>query len=126
MAKDITITTEDKPGELARIGEALGAAGVNIEGVAAFGVEGRAIIHLLVEDAGAARSALEGAGITMAGEADALVMDLSSAADRPGSLGEMARKVADAGVNIDVIYVATRSRGVAVTSDNAKALAALG
>jgi hypothetical protein len=126
MPTDLTISVDDRPGELARIGEALGNAGVNIEGVAGLVVEGRGIIHLAVEDAGAARSALSAAGIDVSGDADALVMDIpAGGADQPGTLGAMARKVADAGVNVQALYLATRSRGVMVTSDNDKALSAL-
>ncbi len=126
MAKDLTVTVEDRPGTLADIGEALGKAGVNIEGFAGFGVEGRGIIHLLVEDAAKTRTALEGAGIKVEGESDAIVLDLTGDADRPGALGRTARKIAAAGVNIQVSYVATRNRGVLVSSDNAKARKALG
>jgi hypothetical protein len=122
MATDLTIVVDDRPGELARVGEALGGAGINIEGFAGFGFEGRGIIHVLVEDAGAARSALEGAGVQVSGEADALVMPVEADVDRPGALGEMARKMADAGINFSAVYIATKNRAVAVTSDNAKAM----
>jgi hypothetical protein len=127
MATDLTLSVEDRPGTLADIGEALGKTRVNIEGFAGFGVEGRGIIHVLVEDAMQARRALEDAGLKVEGESDAIVLDFSTSgdADRPGALGEMARKVANAGVNIMVSYVATKNRGVLVTSDNAKAMAAL-
>ena len=55
-----------------------------------------------------------------------MVMDLpGEGIDRPGTMGQMARKVADAGINIQAIYLATHDRGVAVTSDNDKASAAL-
>ena len=124
MATDITISIEDKPGTLATVGEALGGAGVNIEGIAGFTSGGRGVIHLLVEDASTARSALEGAGVSIDAEAEALVVDLSAQADRPGALGEMARKIADAGVNMEVVYLATHDRGVAVTSDNERARSA--
>ncbi|HSD48488.1 MAG TPA: amino acid-binding protein [Actinomycetota bacterium] len=126
MATDLTVMLEDKPGELARLGEALGGAGVNIEGLCGVGTGGRGVIHVLVEDAGAARRALEGAGITVEAEAEALVADMSAQADTPGSLGVAARAVADAGVNIVAMYIATHDRGVIVTSDNARALQALG
>ncbi|MFB3739481.1 MAG: ACT domain-containing protein [Candidatus Velamenicoccus archaeovorus] len=122
MATDLTIVVEDRPGELAKVGEALGGAGINIEGFAGFGFEGRGIIHVLVEDAGAARSALEGAGVQVSGEAEALVMPVDADVDRPGALGEMARKMADAGINFSAVYLATKNRAVAVTSDNAKAM----
>jgi hypothetical protein len=127
MPTDLTITVEDEPGELARIGEALGSAEINIEGLAGFTMQGQGFIHVLVEDASGARSALEEAGLKISDEADALVLDLpSQGIDRPGTLGQMARKVADAGVNIEAIYLATKNRGVAVTSDNSKAQSALG
>jgi hypothetical protein len=126
MAKDLTISLEDRPGTLADLGEALGNAGVNIEGICGLGVEGRGIIHVLVEDAAKAKQALEGAGIKVEGEADALVMDVVGDQDRPGALGEMARAVSNAGVNIQACYLGTKSRGVLVTTDNAKAAKALG
>lgn len=125
--KDLTVSLDDRPGELAKLGEALGAAGINIEGLCAVSSEGRAVTHLLVTDATASRAALEGAGIKVEGETDPLIAEFpSDAVDRPGQLGQMARAVANAGVNIQVLYLATRNRGVMVTSDNAKAKAALG
>ncbi|HEX2425331.1 MAG TPA: ACT domain-containing protein [Actinomycetota bacterium] len=126
MATDFEIVLEDHPGELARVGEALGGAGVNIEGIAGFGFEGRGIIHLLVEDAAAARSALESAGLSVNRESEAMVMELpAGAAGRPGEIGRMARAVADAGINFEAMYLATGNRAVAVTSDNEKTLAAM-
>lgn len=125
--KDLTVTLEDKAGELARLGETLGKAGINMEGLCAVTHEGRGIIHVLVADASAARSALEGAGIKVEGEAEAIVSEFpSDQVDRPGSMGEMARRIAEAGANVQVVYLATKNRGVMVTSDNAKAKAALG
>jgi hypothetical protein len=126
MATDLEIVLEDRPGELARVGEALGNAGVNIEGIAGFGFEGRGIIHLLVEDAAAATSALESAGVSVNRESEAMVTELpAGAASRPGEMGRMARAVADAGINFQAIYLATNNRAVAVTSDNEKARATL-
>ncbi|HKN81279.1 MAG TPA: ACT domain-containing protein [Actinomycetota bacterium] len=125
--KDLTVTLEDRPGTLADLGEALGKAGINIEGLCAVGSEGRAIVHLLVDDAAATRGALEGAGIKVEGEADPMISELASdQVDRPGAIGQMARAMADAGVNIQVAYLATKNRAVVVTSDNAKARQALG
>ena len=125
--KDLTVSLEDRPGTLADLGEALGKAGINIEGLTVVAFEGRAIGHVLVEDAAAARSALEGAGIKVEGEAEPMVSELpTDQVDRPGTVGQMARAMADAGVNIQVLYLATKNRAVAVTSDNAKARQALG
>jgi hypothetical protein len=123
--KDLTVSLEDRPGTLATLGETLGEAGINLEGVCAVTHEGRGIIHILVQDAAKARSALEQAGIKVEGEGEPLVSELpQDRVERPGTLGEMARKVADAGVNVQVVYLATKNRAVIVTSDNAKAKAA--
>jgi hypothetical protein len=120
MATDLTITTEDKPGGLASVGEALGAAGINIEGLSGIAFEGRGIIHVCVEDGAAARQALEGAGIKVEGEADAILGPPVQGAETPGTMGAMARQVADAGINVRAAYVATGNRVVMVTDDNAK------
>lgn len=126
MATVFRVTLEDRPGELARVAEALGGAGVNIEGLCGLGVEGKGVICLVVEDAAGARSALEGAGVPVDAELEAIVLDVAADADRPGAAGEIARKVADAGVNIEVACVATHDRIVLATSDNESARAALG
>ena len=122
MATDMTISVEDRPGGLAAVGEALGNAGVNIEGVCGLGLEGRGLIHLCVQDAAMARRALDGAGIKVEGEADAILGETLKAADRPGTMGAMTRQIADAGVNIRAVYFATNSRVVMVTDDNEKVM----
>jgi hypothetical protein len=125
MATDLTVVLEDRAGQLARVGEALGDAGVNVEGFCTTTQDGLGIVHILVENAMLAQNALILADLKVEGESDAVVIDLSDEADRPGALGRMAGKVASAGVNISIAYVATRNRGVLVTSDNEKARTAL-
>jgi hypothetical protein len=120
MATDLTISVEDRPGGLAAVGEALGAAGINVEGVCGLGFEGRGLIHVCVQDGAAARSALEGAGVKVEGEADAILGESIQGADTPGTMGAMSRQIADAGINIRAVYLATNSRVVMVTDDNAK------
>ena len=122
MATDLTISVDDRPGGLASIGEALGAAGINIEGLLGIGMEGRGIIHICVQDGMAARKALEGAGIKVEGESEAILGDPVAGADQAGTMGMMARQIADAGVNVRAVYLATNSRAVMVTDDNAKVM----
>jgi hypothetical protein len=122
MATDLTITVEDRPGGLASIGEALGKAGINIEGLLGIGFEGRGIIHVCVQDGAGARKALEGAGIKVEGESEAILGDPVAGADKAGTMGPMARGIADAGVNVRAVYLATNSRVVMVTDDNAKVM----
>jgi hypothetical protein len=126
MATDLGVTVEDRPGGLADIGEALGTAGINIEGLFGVGFGDRGVIHLLVEDAAGARSALEGAGITVESESEAMVSEIPGDVNTPGTIGRMARAVADAGVNMQAVYLATNNRAVVVTDNNDKARAALG
>ena len=127
MATDLGVSVPDSPGGLADVGEALGNAGINIEGLCGVGLGDRGVIHVLVEDAAAARSALEAAGLSVESEAEAIVSDLpADQVDTPGVMGQMARAVANAGVNMRAVYLATKNRAVAVTDDNDKARAALG
>jgi hypothetical protein len=118
MAKDLAVELADRPGTLAALGEALGKAGVNIDGICGIPAGGKAIAHILVEDASRARQALQQAGLPVVGEQDVLVLSLQ---DRPGSLGALARKLADAGVNVTLVYLATGTRVVIGASDLAKA-----
>ncbi|HEX7255579.1 MAG TPA: ACT domain-containing protein [Gaiellaceae bacterium] len=114
MAKDLTITLEDRPGILAELGEALGAAGVNIEGFCGYASEGTGTLHLLVDDAAAARGALEGAGFDVGDEREVLVVDIE---DRPGALGVIARRIAGADASLDLAYLATNTRLVLGAED---------
>lgn len=60
--KDLAIALDNRPGALAGMGEALGRAGVSVEGGGAFAVDGRGVAHFLFSDGDAARKALEAAG----------------------------------------------------------------
>jgi hypothetical protein len=113
---------EDRPGTAADMGEALGKAGVNIDGICGFPCEGEGIAHILVDDAVAARTALEGIGLEVRAEREVLVMEVE---DRPGAFGEIVRKISDAGVNIELGYMATRTRLVFGVEDIEMAKAAL-
>ena len=119
MATDLTIMMEDRPGGLANVGEALGNAGINIEGVSGVAHDGRGIIHVCVMDGAAARAALEAAGLDVTGETEAILTQPFGGSDEPGALGKMARAVADAEVNVRAMYLATNDRGVIVTDNNA-------
>jgi hypothetical protein len=121
--KDLTVILEDRPGRLADLGEATGKAGINIEGVCASTREGQGAIHILVEDEAATRTALSEAGIEVDAERDVLVVDVE---DRPGSMGEVARRIGDAGVNIELVYTTFGAvRLVLGVDDMDKARAAL-
>jgi hypothetical protein len=109
------VILEDQPGELARLGEAAGMNGVNLLGMAAFTGDGRGVIHVLVDDAAEARAALAGAGMQIADEREALVVDIQ---DQPGSLGGLARSLAEANVNIELAYTTFGGVKVVIVTDD--------
>ena len=117
MARDLTLVLQDRPGELARIGEATGRAGVNIQGMCAFTGEGRGVIHLLFEDdvADTARTALEDAGMGVADDREVLVIDVH---DKPGTLGGLARALGEANVNIELAYTTFGGTKLVIATDD--------
>jgi hypothetical protein len=125
MPTDLTVILQHRPGELARLGEVIGEAGVRIRGLAAFTGEGRGVVHVLLDDQAVARcrAALERAGMGIADQREVLVVEVE---DRPGAIGELSRLLADANVNVDLAY--TTFGGVKIviaTDDLASARAAL-
>jgi hypothetical protein len=117
MSRNLTVVLHDRPGELARLGEVLGDAGVDLRGLAAFTGEGNGIIHLLVgdEDAERATKALHDAKLSLADDREVLVVDVH---DRPGTLGEMARELAAAGVNIELAYSTFGGARIVIATDD--------
>jgi hypothetical protein len=117
---------ETEPGELARIGEVMGAAGVNITTLVGLTGAGTGLIGFLVSDEAGARGALRGAGIK-ARELDVIQVAL---ADEPGALAKAARKLATAGVNVELILSTGvahgKGAGVLAVSDARKARTLLG
>lgn len=107
MPTDLSVNLEDRPGALAKLGEALGQAGINLLGGCGVSCGGEGAVHFLVDDPAAARRALQGAGISVQGEQPVLLV---SVADKPGGLGQVARKLAQAGVNITLLYISTRGQ----------------
>jgi len=115
---DLTIALENRPGALAEMGEALGRAGVSVEGGGAWVVNGEGVAHFLFEDGQAARAALEAAGIRVLEVRDVLVQRLNQSV--PGQLGKITRKMAEAGVNIEVLYSDHDHQLILVVDDMAK------
>ena len=124
--KDLTVILKNQPGMLADMGETLGKNGINMEGICGFPLKNEGIIHLLVEDETTTRWVLEDAGFEVRAVREVLVMDIGNIAGKPGTGGKMARKIGNAGVNIDLIYLAENNRIVLGVDDLEKARAALG
>jgi hypothetical protein len=115
LAKDFTIKlSDDRPGALAKAFEAIAKTGVNVEGYS----ETDGTLHVLTNDAAAARKALEAAGLKVSRDEEVVVADV---ADRPGVAANIFRQIADANVNVTFSYVATNNRIVIGASNVARA-----
>src|SRR3954454_5033207 len=110
MAVDLVIDIENAPGALAKVASAISDAGVNIAAATCLGSGERAELHILVKHAEAARHALATShDVTISREREVVVVEVE---DCPGVLANLTRKVAAAGVDLDLVYVATRNRAV--------------
>jgi prepilin-type processing-associated H-X9-DG protein len=99
---DLSIQLDNRPGALADMGEALGRAGVSVEGGGVFVHDGTGVAHFLFADGHVARAALEAAGIRVVAVNEVVIQRLRQ--DVPGQLGRITRMLADAGVNVEVMY----------------------
>ena len=108
--KDMKIVMKNKPGMLADMGEILGQNNINMEGICGFPLNDEGIIHILVEDETTTKWVLEAAGFEVRAVREVLVMDVGNIAGKPGTGGKIARKIGDAGVNIDLIYFAENNK----------------
>jgi hypothetical protein len=122
VAVDLVIDVENTPGALARVAAAISDAGVNIAAATCVGPGERAELHILVPHAEAVRHALAISQLAVTREREVVVVDVE---DRPGVLADLTRKIARAGVDLDLIYVATQNRVVFGAPDIAALRAAL-
>ena len=123
MAFDLVIDVENTPGALSQVASAISDAGVNIAAATCIGPGERAELHILVKHAEAARHSLAISHLAVTREREVVVVDVE---DTPGVLADLTRKIAKAGVNLDLVYVATRNRIVFGSQDLAGLRAALG
>jgi hypothetical protein len=123
MAVDLVIELENTPGALSEVAAAISDAGVNLAAATCLGEGSTAELHILVKHAEAARHALAISHVAVTREREVAVVEVE---DRPGVLADLTRKIARAGVNLDLVYVATRNRVVFGSPDLDGLRAALG
>jgi hypothetical protein len=111
---DLVIEIDNTPGALAEVAAAISDAGVNLAAATCVGTAERAELHILVRHAEAVRHALGISHLGVSREHEVVVVDV---ADRPGVLADITRKVAAAGVNLDLVYIATDNRLVLGAAD---------
>ena len=122
MAVDLVIDIENTPGALAEVAAAISDAGVNIAAATCVGPGEQAELHILVPHAEAAKHALAISHVAVTREREVVVVDVE---DRPGVLADLTHTIAQAGVNLDLVYIATRNRVVFGAADIAALRAAL-
>jgi hypothetical protein len=103
---DLVIEIKNEPGALARVASAISDAGVNLAAATCIGTADEVELHILVPHAEAARRALVLSQLAVSREREVVVVEVE---DRPGVLADLARKVARAGVDLDLLYIATRN-----------------
>src|SRR5260221_8621327 len=114
MSVDLVIDIENVPGALAEVAAAISDAGVNIAAATCLGSGKHAELHILVPHAEAAKHVLAISHVAVSREREVVVIDVE---DRPGVLADLTRRIAKAGVDLDLVYVATRNRVVFGAAD---------
>src|SRR5437763_312438 len=114
MAFDLTIEIENSPGALAEVAAAISDAGVNIAAATCIGTGERAELHILVPHAEAARQSL---AISHVAGTRQPAEGAGGVEDRAGVLPDLPRKIARAGINLELVYIATRNRLVFGAAD---------
>ncbi|MDH3470971.1 MAG: hypothetical protein OEM94_06605, partial [Acidimicrobiia bacterium] len=98
---EFTVHLVNRPGALATLTEQLADAGIAIEALAAFGVDGEGMVRLMVNDPTLTRKILERDEISYE-EREVLITTLPH---EPDAVAMMTRSLADAGANIDAMYL---------------------
>ena len=123
MPYDLVIEIANEPGALADIAKAISDAGVNLAAATCMGTADQVELHILVPHAEAAKHALAISHVGVSREREVVVVEVE---DRPGVLADLTRKVARAGIDLDLVYVATKNRLVFGAADLEGLKAALG
>jgi hypothetical protein len=112
----------NKVGLLSEIGTALAGAKVNITAICAYGMENKAYFMLLTESNAKAKKALSPLRVEIE-EEDVITVEIPN---KVGELQKVAKKIADAGIDIYYMYgtVGTGKTSVCVfkTANNNKAI----
>jgi hypothetical protein len=103
--KEILVIADNDVGSLAKVAEALGSTGVNIEAISAYGAEGKAVFRIITGDVSTSIKSLSKLPNVKIEEADTLVYKMMN---RPGELAKMTRKLANRGVNLESLYIVSR------------------
>jgi len=122
MAQDFMVILPNRPGVLANLSTKMGKAGINIEGISGTQYQDKVVLHLLFDKPEEANALLRKNKFTIMSTREVLVVEIP---DKPGELGKVTQKMANAAVNIDFVYIATKNRLVLGVDDPEAAIVAL-
>ena len=116
QTKEFALTLDDRPGSLAKATDAIAKAGINIEGFCAVpsAKEGKGSFRVVTKDPASTRKALEAAGFKVQDERDAAIIDVE---DRPGTVAQIFRRIAQNELNVGPTYSITQNR-IVITADD--------
>jgi len=99
--REFDVFVDNKPGELARVTDALAQSAINIRGLATEKHGPKPVIKVITDDEVSTRKSLQRMGFAFE-EFDVILLDL---VDRPGEIAKVAKRAAKAGLNIESIFL---------------------
>lgn len=103
LTQQLALFIANRPGTLARVCEALGEAKINIYAISTSDTVDHIVVRMVLSDPARALRIFEERG-SLAITNDVLMIEGTS---KPGSLADIANRLAGAGINIDYAYSAT-------------------
>ncbi len=103
LVEQLVVTTEDKPGMLADVTQAIAKVNINIDALCAYGENGKAIFYIITRENEKAKKALSQEGWQIKKD-EVVVVDLEN---KPGALNKIAAKLKAQGINLLYCYGST-------------------
>ncbi len=104
--KELTIVAKNQVGTLAKVAEALGGVGVNIEAISAHEKDNGAVFRVVTNDVSTALKTLSKIQDVAVTESNILILKMLN---RPGELGKVTRKLANNSINLESLYIVSRA-----------------
>lgn len=123
MSWDVVIEVDNTPGALAHVAELVSDAGVNMAAATCLHAGDKAELHILVPHPEPVHHALAISHLGITREREVAVVEVE---DRPGVLADLTSVIGEAGITVDLLYVATNNRVVFGSPDIARLKEVLG
>lgn len=122
LDKQLTVTVSNKVGSLAEVSHVISSSGINLLAICAYGVDNKGVIMFVSDNFAVAKRLLKAKQYDLREEEVVLI----SLDNKPGTLQTITQKVADAGIDLNLLYGSVDSQGktsrVALISENNNAV----